>query len=75
MSCNTIPFAVQPHYTRQHDPHFGEEFKIIVVLVEMELSWDDGYNAMGGQIVVTAFGEDVVPIGALILVKQHYASI
>ncbi len=45
--CNAIPFAVQPHYARQYDPHTGEEYKIIVVPAEMALSWDDGYSAMG----------------------------
>jgi PKD repeat protein len=44
---NAVPFAVQPHYVRQYDPHSGEEFRIIAVPAEMALSWDDGYSAIG----------------------------
>lgn len=39
---NAVPFSLTPHYAKHVDPDTNQEYKIIVVPVEMAMSWDDG---------------------------------
>ncbi|MDK9698628.1 MAG: carbohydrate-binding protein [bacterium] len=44
---NAYPFSMRPHYAQYVDPDSGTVYRIIVVPVEMAMSWVDGYQSYG----------------------------
>ncbi|MCB9474143.1 MAG: hypothetical protein H6678_10055 [Candidatus Delongbacteria bacterium] len=46
---NAVPFAFRPHWARSVDPETGQEHRLVVVPVEMAMSWLDGYQTYGTQ--------------------------
>jgi hypothetical protein len=67
---NAYPFSYRPHKAKYINPDTGTEYKITVVPVAQAMSWEDGYQSIGLDMV-NQIAASSQPEQPLLIVHAH----